>query len=230
MDFRMFKISSSVLVILPAALMFVGCGEKTPSANSEQAKNFQCSSDYVRTKLTAEFATKLKEEGAKGFSAATMKDIITLKDIAQVGKSQNTPEVRCNAKISVKYPADMAEKFANVFANEKRLNAFRDLLEERYGVVNGAGFYTQLMDAIADGPFGMVPSIPDPDSFDKYKVVVHKNLETLIAEQLDIPITYELNIDSNTGLDASQPFIKWQINSRDALDINTSLMSINSVL
>lgn len=226
---KMIKISSSSLLAVSVALMVSGCGEKTP-ANTEQAKNFQCSSDYVREKVIAEFSTKLKEEGAKGYSAAMMKDIITLKDIAQVSKDSKSPELKCNAKISVKYPDDMAQKFANVFSSEKSLNSFRDLLEEKYGVVNGGGFYTQLMDAIADGPFGVVPSIPDADNFGKYKVVIQKNLETLIAEQLDIAISYELKLDTNTGLDAAHPFVKWQINKRDALDINTSLISINSAL
>jgi hypothetical protein len=73
-----------------------------------------------------------------------------------------------------------------------------------------------------------VPSIPDTNSFAKYKVVIKKNLETVIAEQLDIAISYELKLDTNTGLDSAHPFVKWQINKREALDINTSLISINS--
>jgi hypothetical protein len=159
-----------------------------------------------------------------------MKDIVTLKDIVQVSKDAKGPDVKCTAKISVKYPDDLAEKFANLFASEKSLNDFRDLLEEKYGVVNGGGFYSQLMEAIADGPFGVVPSIPDTNSFAKYKVVIKKNLETVIAEQLDIAISYELKLDTNTGLDSAHPFVKWQINKREALDINTSLISINSAL
>lgn len=225
----MIKITPIPLFVIPFAMMVTACGEKTP-ANTEQAKNFQCSSDYVREKVLAEFATKLKEEGAKGYSAAMMKDIITLKDTTQISKDAKGPDVKCNAKISVKYPVDMAEKFANVFASEKSLNEFRDLLEEKYGVVNGGGFYTQLMDAIADGPFGVVPSIPDSNHFAKYKVVIQKNLDTLISEQLDIAISYELKLDTATGLDPTHPFVKWQINKRDALDVNTSLISINSAL
>lgn len=228
-NFDMIKLSTLSVFVIPAALLVTGCGDKT-AANPEQAKNFQCASDYVRDKVLAEFSAKLKEEGAKGYSAAMMKDIITLKDTAQVAKDDKGPGMKCNAKISVKYPADMAEKFANVFASEKSLDAFRDQLEEKYGVVNGGGFYTQLMEAISDGPFGVVPSIPDPSNFAKYKVVIQKNLETLIAEQLDIAISYELKVDTNTGLDSDHPFVKWQINKRDALDINTSLISINSAL
>jgi uncharacterized protein YaaR (DUF327 family) len=223
----MSKISSFSFLLIPVALAISGCGDKTP-ANPEQAKNFQCGSDYAREKVLVEFAAKLKEEGAKGFSAATMKDIVTLKDIVQVSKDAKGPDVKCTAKISVKYPDDLADKFANLFASEKSVNDFRDLLEEKYGVVNGGGFYTQLMDAIADGPFGVVPSIPDTNNFAKYKVVIKKNLETVIAEQLDIAISYELKLDTNTGLDSAHPFVKWQINKREALDINTSLISINS--
>jgi hypothetical protein len=223
----MSKIASFSYLLIPVALALSACGDKTP-ANPEQAKNFQCGSDYAREKVLVEFAAKLKEEGAKGFSAATMKDIVTLKDIVQVSKDPKGPEVKCTAKISVKYPEDLAEKFANLFANEKTLNDFRDSLEEKYGVVNGGGFYTQLMDAIADGPFGVVPSIPESNNFPKYKVIIKKNLETVIAEQLDIAISYELKLDTNTGLDSAHPFVKWQINKRDALDINTSLISINS--
>lgn len=225
----MSKIASLSYLLMPIVLLTSGCGDKTPT-NPEQAKNFQCGSDYAREKVLAEFAAKLKDEGAKGFSAATMKDIVTLKDIAQVSKDPKGPDVKCTAKIAVKYPDDLADKFANLFSSEKALNDFRDLLEEKYGVVNGGGFYTQLMDAISDGPFGVVPSIPDSNNFPKYKVVIKKNLETVIAEQLDIAISYELKLDTNTGLDNSQPFVKWQINKRDALDVNTSLISVNSAL
>lgn len=223
-------IGTSLLLISTTFTFIVsGCGEKTP-VNTEQAKNFQCGSDYAREKLLIEFSEKLKEEGAKGYSAATIKDIVMLKGIVQVSKDDKGPDVKCNAQITVKYPADLADKFANIFSSEKSVNEFRDLLEEKYGVVNGGGFYTQLMDAIADGPFGVVPSIPDPSSFGKYKVVIKKNLETVIAEQLDIAISYELKLDMNTGLDSTHPFVKWQINKRNALDINTSLISINSAL
>lgn len=205
------------------ALAVIGCGDKTPPPPS-----VDCETDSVKTDLLADFATKLKEEGAKGYTAAGIKELLSIKDVTALEKSPKNGYSKCSAKIALKYPSDLSESIARAFASEKTYEAFKDELEERYGVVNGAGVHAQLMDAIADGPFGAVPVTPDPASVSKYQKTIQKNLEALMAEQLDIAMSYELTTGTDANGKPSQK-LKWQINKRDALDINVVLMSIGSL-
>jgi len=84
------------------------------------------------------------------------------------------------------------------------------------------------MDAVADGPFGSVPASPDPAVIAKYQKTIQKNLEAVMQEQLDIAVSYELTTGTDPNGKPSQK-LKWQINKRDALDINVVLMSIGSL-
>jgi hypothetical protein len=212
---------------LVPALLFtlavVACGDKSPALPM-----VDCETDTVKADFLADFATKLKEEGAKGYTAASIRELLSLKEVTAVEKVPKTGYSKCAAKISVKYPVDLSEKIANAFTSEKTYEAFKTELEDRYGVVNGAGVLAQFMDSIADGPFGAVPITPDPAEVSKYKKTIQKNLDALMAEQLDITASYELTTGTDPNGKPSQK-LKWQINKRDALDINVVLVSISSL-
>lgn len=208
---------------LVLTLAIFGCGDKSitpPLAD--------CETDTVKADLLADFATKLKDEGAKGYTSTSIKEILSIKEVSALEKAPQKGYSKCSAKIAIKYPAGLSEKIAEAFTSEKTYEAFKNELEERYGVVNGAGVLAQLMDAIADGPFGTVPVTPDPATVSKYKKTIQKNLDALMAEQLDIATSYELTTGTDPNGKPSQK-LKWQINKRDALDINVVLMSIGSL-
>jgi hypothetical protein len=123
----------------------------------------------------------------------------------------------------------LAQKIGQIFRNEAAYLSFKDTLEEKYGIVAGAGMHAQLMDAIADGPFGAVPFAPDPASISKHKVTIQKNLEALIQEQLAVAISYELTLSKDPNGNPTQQ-LKWQINKREALDINVVLLSLTGLI
>lgn len=205
------------------AVLLTACGDKEPPMPQTD-----CETDVVKSELLAEFASKLKEDGAKGHAAASIRDLLVIDKVASLEKNAKSCYSKCSAKIAVKYPADLAAQIAQVFANENAYLTFKDELEDKYGVVNGAGMHAQLMDAVSDGPFGAVPTSPDPAVIGKYQKTIQRNLEVVMQEQLDIPISYELSVGKDPNGKASQK-IKWQINKRDALDINVVLISISSL-
>lgn len=204
-------------------LTLMGCGDKSPPAPV-----VDCETESVKTDLLADLATKLKEEGAKGHTSASMKELLSIKDVTPLEKTPKTGYSKCAAKIALTYPQGLSENIARAFSSEKSHEAFKDALEDRYGIVNGAGLYAQLMDAVADGPFGAVPVTPDPATVSKYQKTIQKNLDALMAEQLDIATSYELTTGTDPNGKPTQK-LKWQINKRDALDINVVLMSISSL-
>lgn len=217
------KLARYFAAYLVTCVALLGCGDKAPPVPL-----VDCETDSVKAGFLSEFATKLKEEGAKGYTAASMKELLSIKDVTPLEKVPKNGYSKCSAKVAVKYPAGLPATIAKAFANEKAYSAFKDELEEKYGVVNGAGMHAQLMESVADGPFGAVPVTPDPALIDKYQKTIQKNLEALVAEQMDIAVSYELT----TGLDPNgrpSQKLKWQINKRDALDINVVLMSIGSL-
>ena len=144
-------------------------------------------------------------------------------------KSAGKDYSKCSAKVAVNYPPNLAEGISQFFLSESAYLAFKDQLEDKFGVVAGAGMHAQLMDAIADGPFGSVPFAPDSATITKHHKTIQKNLGALIQEQLDVAVSYELSIGTDpNGKSLEQ--LKWQINKRDALDINVVLLSLNSLL
>lgn len=205
------------------AVLLTACGDKEPPM-----PQVDCETDAVKSELLADFAGKLKEEGAKGHTTASIRDLLVIDKVAPLEKNAKSGYSKCSAKIAVKYPSDFAAQIAKVFANENTYLTFKDELEDRYGVVNGAGMHAQLLDAVSDGPFGTVPASPDPAVIGKYQKTIQKNLEVVMQEQLDIPISYELSVGKDPNGKASNK-IKWQINKRDALDIHVVLISIGSL-
>ena len=156
------------LLVLPlVSLALLGCGEKTPTS-----PQVDCETDTVKADFLSDFATKLRDEGAKGYTAAAMKELLTIKDVTPLEKASKNGYSKCSAKVAIKYPPDLAEKIAKVFTSEKAYLDFKDELEERFGIVNGAGMHAQLMDAVADGPFGAVPAAPDPAVIAKYQKTI----------------------------------------------------------
>jgi hypothetical protein len=209
---------------LVLSLAVFGCGDKAPPLPS-----VDCETDSVKTDLLSDFAAKLRDEGVKGYTTASIKQLLSVKDVTALEKIAKNGFSKCTGKIAIKYPAGLSEKIAAAFDSEKAYESFKDELEERYGVVNGAGMHAQLMDAVTDGPFGAVPVPPDPATVSKYKKTIQKNLDAVMAEQLDIAVSYELTTGTDANGKSSQK-LKWQINKRDALDINVVLMSIGSLL
>lgn len=204
-------------------LAVMGCGDKSPPTPL-----VDCETESIKAALLTEFAAKLKEEGAKGHTSASMKELLSIKDVAPLEKATKSGYSKCAAKIAISYPQSLSEQIAKSFASEKSYEAFKESLEDRYGIVNGAGIHAQLMDAIADGPFGTVPITPDPANVAKYQKTIQKNLDALMAEQLDIAISYELTTGTDPNGKPSEK-LKWQINKRDALDINVVLISIGTL-
>lgn len=212
---------------LPAlllALFVFGCGEKSPPPVAQP----DCEAQSVTSELLAEFAGKLKDEGVKGYATAAIKELLLIKAVTPVQKAPQDGYSKCAAKLAIKYPPEFSEKVALAFASAKTYEAFKTELEDRYGVVNGAGMHAQLMYAVTDGPFGTVPVTPDPATVNKYQKTIQKNLDAVIAEQLDIAVSYELTTGVDPNGKPSQK-LKWQINKREAMDINVALMSIGSL-
>jgi hypothetical protein len=216
------------VVVLPLAL--IACGEKdSPHVQAAYMPEVDCESDTVQADVLKNLASKFLEEGAKGQSSGTLREQLTLKDVVPLVKSPQKDHSKCSAKVAVNYPPDLAQKIGQLFRNEAAYLSFKDTLEDKYGVVAGAGMHAQLMDAVADGPFGNIPFAPDPATISKHKVTIQKNLEALIQEQLDVAISYELTLSKDHNGKPTQQ-LKWQINKREALDLNVVLLSLTGLL
>jgi hypothetical protein len=216
------------IVLLP--MLLVACGDQEVSkAKNPAVPIIDCETNSVQDKLLKNLASKFIEEGAKGYSTSELKELLAVKESLPLDKSANKGYSKCSAQVTIKYPPNLAENVGKFFLTESAYVAFKNELEDRYGVVAGAGMHAQLMDAVADGPFGVVPFAPDPASIAKHRKTIEKNLGALIQEQLDVAVSYELNIGTDPN---GKPFeqLKWQINKREALDINVVLLSLNGLL
>lgn len=215
------KYSISFVALVLTAL--VGCGDKTPPEVQSD-----CKADSVKEEVLGQFADKLKSEGAKGDTTASLRQMLAIKDVELVEKNTKSGYSKCTAKITVKYPDGLTDAIANEFSSEKSYEDFKDTLEEKYGIVNGAGIHAQLMDFVSDGPFGAVPVTPDPSTISRHQKIIRKNLEALMAEQADVAVSYEMTHTTDPDGKKMQK-LKWQVNKRDALDINVVLISIKNL-
>jgi hypothetical protein len=218
------------LLAVALPLMLLGCGEKDTS--KDPAANLpviDCETDTVQAAVLRNLAFKFVEEGAKGHSGNALTERLTLKEVTPLIKSAQRDYSKCSAKVAVNYPADLAQSVGQFFRNESVYLSFKDELEDKYGVVAGAGMYAQLMDAVADGPFGAVPFAPDPATIAKYQSTIQKNLGALIEDQLNVAVSYELTVGQDPNGQPTQQ-LKWQINKREALDINVVLLSLIGLL
>lgn len=223
------QIKSFYLLGLALPLALLGCGEKDTS--KDPAANLpviDCETDTVQAVVLKNMASKFIEEGAKGHSGNTLKERLNLKDVVPMAKSAQKDYSKCSANVIVNYPPDLVQRVGHFFRNESAYLSFKDELEEKYGVVAGAGMHAQLMDAVADGPFGAVPFAPDAASIAKYQSTIQKNLGALIEDQLDVAVSYELTLRTDPNGQPTQQ-LKWQINQREALDIHVVLLSLTGL-
>ena len=215
-------------IALPLALL--GCGEKEmPQGQTARMSIVDCETEAIQADMLKNLAAKFLEEGAKGHSAIALKERLAFNEVAPLVKSAKKDYSKCAAKVAVKYPPDLAQSLGQFFRTESAYLSFKDKLEEKYGVVAGAGMHAQLMDATADGPFGSVPFAPDPSTISRHQATIQKNLEALIQDQLEVAVSYELTLGTDPNGQPTQQ-LKWQINKREALDINVVLLSLTGLL
>lgn len=223
--------SKKVIVTLFFMPIFlVGCGEEDVyQVRAITVPSIDCETKSVHDELLKNLAAKLIEEGAKGLPTSDLQKLLVLKNVMPMEKSANRDYIKCSAKLAIQYPENFAASVSEFFLNESSYMTFKDELEDKYGIIAGAGMHAQLMDAIADGPFGAVPFAPYPATISRYHPTIRKNLGALIQEQLDVAVAYELSIGIDPNGKPTEQ-LKWQINKRDAMDINVVLLSISNLL
>jgi hypothetical protein len=214
-------------ISLPLALL--GCGDKeTTQGKTTPLPSVDCETESVRADLLKQLAAKFLDEGVKGQSASSLQERLVINQVTPLSKSPQKDYSKCLAKVAVNYPPDFTQSVGQFFRNESAYLSFKDALEDQYGVVAGAGMHAQLMDAIADGPFGAIPFAPDPSSISRYQTTIQKNLGALMEAQLAVDVSYELTLGRDPNGQPTQQ-LKWQINKREALDINVVLLSLTGL-
>ena len=221
------RASISAACVLAALVACSGKEAEAPPA--AQAPVLNCEADSIRTQLIQEFARKLEDEGAKGFSSAALAEAVSLKDIVPVERDTKSGYYRCTATVLVNYPPELAGRIAGALSDDAERRALRTKLEDRYGIVHGSGVFNQLHAAIADGSFGFVPAVPEPGTIGKYREAILKNTEALFPDRVRVPIGYELRPARDADGKAGRE-LKWRINARDGLDLNVVLLSLRGIL
>jgi hypothetical protein len=218
-----------VWTALVLAALAACSGKEAEAPRAAQAPALNCEADAIRTQLIQEFAGKLEEEGAKGFSSAALSEALGLRDIVPVERDTGTGHYRCTATVVVHYPNELPGKIAEALSDDAGRRALRTKLEDRFGIVHGSGVFNQLHAAIADGPFGFVPAVPEPGTIGRHREAILKNTEALFPDRIRVPIGYELRSTRDADGKPGRA-LKWQINARDGLDLNVVLLSLRGIL
>ena len=206
----------------------IGCSEKIEAPKEKPLTRSSCSSAGSTDHVLREFARKLIEEGAKGFSDVDIKKFVSINSTTAVEGDDNRNYYKCKAVVSINYPADLPSRIATVLSDHELRSQLSEKLEERLGIVNGGGVFAQLNEIAAEGPYGKVPKIPEPAELNKYADTIHKNIHSVFTESLGVNVTYELT----DKLDAEERQIteyRWYVNNRESLDLNIAILSLQGI-